>query len=1087
MPIENVFEIDVDIKQKTAIRTPTVTQNDAVVFIFRIFDEGRIYNIQSGSTFTMTSTRPDKQAVMTVGTIAGENIVQFELGTTEIAVVGKVETVIQVYDADGRVSTIPFSFNVLNDPTGDYIPSEDEQTLIQKVLGEGPAILADAKRATTDADTASTNANEKAELAQTAAGNANTAATNASGAATNAEEKAALAEDKAALADTAAQGANIAKTAAETATQEAQEATQAINLVLPNVEGLEYVEPYNTATNYNKNNIVSHEGSSFISLVDDNLGNNPSLNPNAFWGVLARKGTDGLGSVVTVNGIAPDENGNVTLIIPDPDLSGLATKEELQEVSDKLTKTNDLSIDLNRGVQIVTVKQDTPVNVLNFTGRTIINYVPLFDSGLWSFHANVTVNSSSKVTLNATAAEQNSYIHRMSVKENANHTLKAKHNGKILLGFYNSSDALIAHTGWVTQESVTLLAPTGTAHARVTFSSTGAGTFTFENIMLNEGTTDQPFVANVKGVTNPTIENKTTGESVTLLGTFHEADIVHSDGTVIRKKKETVLDGSLNWVVSFDLNGGKYLETSLTGQKADTQKVVKFNGKILANKAFGGGDTSDKDVSQMSSSKLTIAVADIDSGWGETYTPTAEEIKAYFMGWRMANTSVGWDEPYNGTGTKGWYRIDDNGNKADGTNTLPTKQATINSKWQPYRLICELTTPETGRAKTVGSISLHEGDNQIEVSEGRIVRERAYPYIYTDGSANINHTFYPSTLLKFKTNKVLNVYENGEEFYGYIIGNDSSGYGNEWINIPKSIYDPTAVYEVDYIPLEPYKVSVPTNPIKIEYQGNIASVVSEVVKNLSELQEDVKSTGRTLILKDQELSNKLGDLNALTTANKNTLVEALNEVNNKPTGDPNDNWELITTKDFTTTAPLYSLYGPFQAYKRLKFVLKSLATASSYSGTLGAGNINLVFTGLAFTGYLSFGYRFNMMNGSPLASVVNATSRRTIFPLLGTNIANTTTYPHLELNGTIELNKSWWKSNQNYGFMPRRLWVDTELRVRDPNSSSMNRVFERTAWEFPIDLNENYPVTVGITTDRPQGFTVGTIEIWGVKGDANDV
>jgi hypothetical protein len=246
--------------------------------------------------------------------------------------------------------------------------------------------------------------------------------------------------------------------------------------------------------------------------------------------------------------------------------------------------------------------------------------------------------------------------------------------------------------------------------------------------------------------------------------------------------------------------------------------------------------------------------------------------------------------------------------------------------------------------------------------------------------------------------------------------------------------------------------------------------------------------GLQTVLDEKMDASQGGDLSTLTTEDKTSLVNALNEVNAKPSGGGSDDaWELITTKDFTTTTPLYSLLGSFQAYKRMRFVLKSLATASSYSGTLGAGMINLVFTGLAFTGYISLGYRFNMLSSSPLATVVNTSTRRTVFPLLAASIPNTTTYPHLEVNGTIELNKSWWKSNQNYGFLPRRLWVDTELRVRDPNSSSMNRAFERTAWEFPIDLNENYPVTVGITTDRPQGFTTGTIEIWGVKGDANDV
>lgn len=333
MPIQNVFEIDVDIKQKTAIRTPTVTQNDAVVFVFRVFDEGRIYNIQGGSTFTMTSIRPDKQSVVSAGAVKNSNIVEFKLGTTEISVEGKVQSVIQVYDVAGRVSTIPFSFTVLKDPTENYISSTEDKTLIQQVLGEGPAILAGAEQATVDANTAAADANDKAILADTATNNANAAASNADNAAVKANDKAFLAEQKAILADTAAQGADIATTEAEQATRNAQSATQAINLVLPNVEGLEYVEPYNAATTYSKNNIVSHEGSSFISLQNSNIGNTPTKSVNTHWGLLALKGLDGLGSVVSVNDISPDANGNVTL-----DLSGLATKQELNDLDDEVVR-----------------------------------------------------------------------------------------------------------------------------------------------------------------------------------------------------------------------------------------------------------------------------------------------------------------------------------------------------------------------------------------------------------------------------------------------------------------------------------------------------------------------------------------------------------------------------------------------------------------------------------------------------------------------------------------------------------------------------------------------------------------------------
>jgi hypothetical protein len=299
-------------------------------------------------------------------------------------------------------------------------------------------------------------------------------------------------------------------------------------------------------------------------------------------------------------------------------------------------------------------------------------------------------------------------------------------------------------------------------------------------------------------------------------------------------------------------------------------------------------------------------------------------------------------------------------------------------------------------------------------------------------------------------------------------------------------YNPTAIYEVDYIPLEPYKITAPTNPINIEYQGNLASVVSDVVGSVAELQGDFKSVTGTLITKDKELSKDLGDLTKLTTENKNTLVDAINELNSKPTGNPNDTWELIATHDFSSTKPFYSISQPFSAYRRLKIVIRSLDMHHTQTTTVNAAMLNLAVGGLTFSGYKTFGYRFNMMSTSTITSLLN-NNLRFQFPLLSGNIPSSSYYPHMVVNGTIEINKSWWKDNVGNGFLPRRLWMDTELRVRDPNSSTMERLFERAAWEFPIGLNENYPNMITLSTDRSQGFTRGTIEVWGVRGDANDV
>lgn len=251
MAIQNTSYLDVDIKRDNYVDEPKVTQNDAVTFVLRMTDDGVDYPLVGVSTYTLASLRPDGQSVLTVGTLTAPNEITFELGSTEVSVPGNVKAAIQLYDVDGRVSSMPFTYEVTKDIAVDYIPSAEEETLIQLVLGEGPAIL----------------------------------------------------------------------NAAELVTAEANE------FLTNNVR----IGEYDNAVTYEKGNEVGYDGSSYVALGSTH-GNLPT--DTAFWTLRARKGE---GDVNSVNGVLPDGNGDVTIAIPDPDLSGLATKTELQTLSDITT------------------------------------------------------------------------------------------------------------------------------------------------------------------------------------------------------------------------------------------------------------------------------------------------------------------------------------------------------------------------------------------------------------------------------------------------------------------------------------------------------------------------------------------------------------------------------------------------------------------------------------------------------------------------------------------------------------------------------------------------------------------------------
>lgn len=167
----------------------------------------------------------------------------------------------------------------------------EEATALAKAateLANASALLAEEK---------ANYANEKAVLAQEAADNAN-------------QEASTLSQLKIDVVQ-ATQNADTAAGNANQATQAAQTATNAINVVLPNVEGLVNLKEWNTETQYKKNNFVTLEGNGYMALRD-NKGVKPPSFPvlsNADWAMFVQKGEKGeQGTGVRILGTLPDEN-----------------------------------------------------------------------------------------------------------------------------------------------------------------------------------------------------------------------------------------------------------------------------------------------------------------------------------------------------------------------------------------------------------------------------------------------------------------------------------------------------------------------------------------------------------------------------------------------------------------------------------------------------------------------------------------------------------------------------------------------------------------------------------------------------------
>lgn len=84
------------------------------------------------------------------------------------------------------------------------------------------------------------------------------------------------------------------------------------------IDNTKFINTYSSTVLYNKNNIVNHNGSSYIAK-QETIGNNPPIDSveNDYWALLARRGMDGEGSVSSVNSVPPNSDGNVQLTADD--------------------------------------------------------------------------------------------------------------------------------------------------------------------------------------------------------------------------------------------------------------------------------------------------------------------------------------------------------------------------------------------------------------------------------------------------------------------------------------------------------------------------------------------------------------------------------------------------------------------------------------------------------------------------------------------------------------------------------------------------------------------------------------------------
>lgn len=418
------------------------------------------------------------------------------------------------------------------------------------------------------------------------------------------------------------------------------------------------------------------------------------------------------------------------------------------------------------------------------------------------------INNRYSVNVNNTNKMIHSYIPAVP---GATYTLSAISNastGRISVYNTNASTAL-ADTVGSGLLSATFTVPAGVNVVEVRLLGTSPATVNLSNIMLNTGgkaNLFKPREDSMLALQTDLYANPVTGEDAD--------EVFERDGQYFRltKWKKLLLDEKLNWQPFASLAGIKIVRVDASNfntifDDASTYFATKYDGAILDHKF----STDSKDQVQLNTTnegkRLFISISATDSGWGDNYTPTTDEIKAYFLGWRMYDSSdSSGNTSYNRTdGTKKAWTVLASYNNTDYSGSVTivpnTKPELINIVYRqirdvsPYQLVYKLNQPIIEPIASEGQIDIVLGDNQVEVGVGIVLREMAKPQI-TGNAYFINAPGIVSSYLRSKVSKFLAIYKNNHrDIWGW----ENVNITGAQAGLDAYKYDENAAYTTTYI------------------------------------------------------------------------------------------------------------------------------------------------------------------------------------------------------------------------------------------------------------------------------------------------
>lgn len=571
-------------------------------------------------------------------------------------------------------------------------------------------------------------------------------------------------------------------------------------------------------------------------------------------------------------------------IVKETDLNRI--EQGIHNAHAELDKVTSVPITLKSGLQAITTDHDTPLKVINIQGRTLINLLGrdgnCEDINRWGKYQvtneldpdNKTNGVYGLKTISAMGTGGASLsVARVDFKEDRFYILL----GMLKNGTGNDTSLSVSsflsstRSNLVTNKERFELAYAKISgltndQSRIAVNITGPpGTYSFaDEIRIYEITKEEynaidtmtpeqvaakyPYLDSLQNVNAVYIVTKavdgrksymylpTCQFAASMDGSTADRMYIDNEGKprAVRQLRRMELDGGLPWTFHKNNTGFKSVKLDNVGSQgiSGSQNVVKYTGSLLSrNPSLSTLDSSHLHSNQQT---LYVTIPNSDSGWGPDYEPSQDEIKAYFYGWVMFNSTAGPnpDTPannvFNDSGAKQWCRRTDGANRGswrDSTSTVPTTMA---PEFTPYLLQYQLAAPVDEPLEHEGILMLYEGTNQVEVGTGIVVREKVEPFL-GNGKWNINNTNWSrQSVLDHQARYLKEIYKDGVADKTWSRVNSPASINGQFA---QSLYgDPSSVYQVTYLALDAYKIGIAPTEISTEYAENLRGTVDSLVR-----------------------------------------------------------------------------------------------------------------------------------------------------------------------------------------------------------------------------------------------------------------